>query len=278
MEPLNFERWRKRAEKIRSLAGPFLERLDNGRFITDWLQEVEAEDPAVAQALREHIQAVESADQGLEWERLDKANRAQERLGLSTFSELTASTEAPLWPDVDRKIPDHSKRFNNFESRSDFPYVAMALKSVECWVVGVGEAPMLTLAGVPGTGKTHLARAAAIALAESNHEVIYREEAQFIAEAMERMESKTTERLISAVCEVGWLIWDDMGVAAMGDWARGTMDRIINDRYELAQAGTGYTLITSNVMRKDQSPRLARRLNEPGVSRVCEIRAARFYA
>ena len=183
-------------------------------------------------------------------------------------------------------MPQGGKRFDNFEARPEYPAVGQALEAVRRWVVGADETPLLTLAGVPGTGKTHLAEAAATALAEAaatalaeaRRECIYRSESDLIGEAMGRMEQKTTEALLEAVCGVGWLVLDDLRVAALSDWGRGVMDRVINARYELAQAGVGYTLITTNLTGKDLSPRVRRRLQEPGVSRVLELKAQAFYA
>ena len=258
--------YRRRAEKMRALAGPYLERLTEGRSVNDWLAEVEVEDAAVAQAIRDEIRQREMAQEIADRERNDY------------IAEITEALEAPRWPEVDLEMPQGGKRFDNFEARPEYPAVRQALEAVRRWVAGAEGAPLLTLAGVPGTGKTHLAEAATAALAEARRECIYRSESDLIGEAMGRMERKTTEALLEAVCGVGWLVLDDLGVAALSDWGRGVMDRVINARYELAQAGAGYTLITTNLTDKDLSPRVRRRLQEPGVGRVLELKAQAFFA
>ena len=274
MQPLNFALIRQRSKQLKAIAGPYLERIAGSPSIKEWLAEVEAEDAEVARAIRGYIGGVDAHDQERYLRREDVRAKA---IGVS-ISEVMADMDIDLWPGVDRQIPNGHKRFDNFGPRPDFPLVQTALESVRRWVGGAVEEPMLTLGGVPGTGKTHLAEAAAVELAETGHTCIYRTEAGLMAEAMQRIESNSTEGLLSAVCEVGWLVLDDMGVVALSDWGRGVMDRIINARYELAQERAGYTLITTNVSGGDLSARVLRRLNEPGVSRVLELlRVTSFY-
>ena len=267
MQALNFALFRERSKQVKAIAGPYLERLAASDSIADWLAGIEAEDAEAAEAIRGFIGGVDAHDRERYLRREDLRAR---KVGL-TISEIAVAMEQDPWTGVDRQIPAGTKRFDNFQPRPEFPLVQTALDSVRGWVDGTVEESMLTLGGVPGTGKTHLAEAAAVQLAETGHNCIYRTEAGLIAEAMKRMDTKHTEELLSAVCEVGWLVLDDMGVTALSDWGRGVMDRIINARYELAQERTGYTLITTNVSGGDLSARVLRRLNEPGVSRVLEL-------
>ena len=94
---------------------------------------------------------------------------------------------------------------------------------------------------------------------------------------MARMQRHSTEQLIDAFCTAPWVILDDMGVAALSDWGQGIMDRWVNARYELAQERGGFTLITTNIDYKGLPPRLFRRLSEPGVSEVVQLKAPSYY-
>ena len=274
MQALNFALVRERSKRIKAIAGPYLERLAERASIAEWLAGIEAEDAEAAEAVRSYIGGVDAHDRERYLRREDLRAKS---VGL-TLGEMLSAMNTDPWVGVGREIPAGNKRFDNFEPRPGHPLVQTALESVRAWVGGAVEEPMLTLGGVPGAGKTHLAEAAAVELAETGHPCIYRTEAGLMAEAMRRMETKDTEELLSAVCEVGWLVLDDLGVAALSDWGRGVMDRIINARYGLAQERAGYTLITTNVSGGDLSARVLRRLNEPGVSRVLELlRVTSFY-
>ena len=186
--------------------------------------------------------------------------------------------DAPLYPEIERGIPVGVKGFGAFVPRPGHPSIAAAAAAVSEWVVGQKE-PMLTLMGAPGTGKTHLAQAAAAARAESL--CFYRTEGKLFGEAMSRMQTRTTEELLGAVCAAPWLVLDDLGVTAMSDWGRGILDRLVDARYEHAQQRTGHTIITTNITGTDLQktmPRLLRRLKEPGVSRVIQLQAPSYFA
>ena len=259
MDPLNFHSIiAARAQKTRSIAGAYMELLEEGHSVDDWLRVVEGQNPETAKALRNHFAA------------LDRSN--PERYNVQ---DALAEANEALFPTVDPGVVA-GKGFNTFRSRKGYPSVAESLHLVSTWALG-GGCPMLTLAGTPGVGKTHLAQAAASSLKTRERTVIYRSEAKLIGELMSRMQTKTTEALLDAVCRTPWLILDDMGVTTQSDWNQSVLDRVINARYELAQENGGATLITTNVETKDLSARVRRRLIEPGVSQVQPVRAPNYF-
>ena len=248
-----------RAQRTRSIAGEYMVLLEEGQSVDDWLRVVEGQNPETALALRAHFAAI-----------LYLSTHTRE-----SVNDALAKADEPLFPTVDPGVVA-GKGFNTFRSRRGYPSVAAALGLVKDWVIGFG-CPMLTLGGAPGTGKTHLAQAAADSLKDMGRTVIYRSEAELIGELMSRMQTKTAEALLEAVCRTPWLVLDDLGVTASSAWNQSILDRVINARYELAQVGEGSTLITTNVEAKDLSARVRRRLTEPGVSKVQPVRAPNYF-
>ena len=268
LQPLEFNKFievmQVNSAKARAIAGDFMERLP-GKSVAEWIREVEAEDAEVAKALRDHFNRVEKA-----------GTNPEDAVRQTRIADVMGEIDALPWPGVEQNLPGGNWSFANFDPRPEFREIAEALEAVWGWVNGTGP-PMLTLAGVPGTGKTHLAKAAAAALAERRYYPIYRTESGLIGEAMRRMKGQSTEALLDAVRGTHHLVLDDLGVAALSDWGKGVMDGILDARYEAAQKDEGWTLITTNVKGSDLSPRMRRRLHESGVSRVMELRAEPFF-
>ena len=255
-----------RAQLTRSIAGEYMELLKEGQSVDDWVRLVDVQSPETAEALRHHFAAILGQSTDNKEDAMDRRE---------VVNEALAGADEALFPAVADGVID-GKGFAAFRGRKGYPSVAASLCLVSNWVLG-GGCPMVTLGGSPGTGKTHLAQAAASALKNHGDTVIYRSEAELIGELMSRMKTKTTEALLQAVCQTPWLVLDDMGVATKTDWNESVLDRVINARYELAQVGEGSTLITTNVEAKDLSARVRRRLTEPGVSQVQPVRAPNYF-
>lgn len=171
-------------------------------------------------------------------------------------------------------VPQVVRSFDEFDRRPNLPQVGAALALVLAWTEGVAGFPnqspaMLTLTGSTGTGKTHLAIAAAQAIEARGDVVIYREEAALIGELMNAIKTKEVEPLIGEILDVPYLIIDDLGLTALGDWGRSEMDRIINHRWE--QAGPKRTLFTTNLKGDELPARIGSRLRDVRVGASVSI-------
>ncbi len=168
--------------------------------------------------------------------------------------------------------PVDSKWFEQFHLK--LTGVAEAYAATLTWAQGIGPG-MLLLGGIPGTGKTHLAKSAwnylihgawhAPLVDESTvpRDVFYRREIDLIKDLQRAISDKNVEAVMVEVQTCPWLIIDDYGAAASGPWGRGQLDAIIDARWE--SAGNLRTMLTTNLdtdgMRA-QSPRIWSRLSD----------------
>ena len=270
--------------QIRRIADPYIHLLEDSdptdseaeekRKLRVWVEQVESINPEDARHIRKlwGISAKDTAERDYANHHCDRSIRTE---------EIMAEVDALPWKGVklERFESSHQtpKTFANFSDRPNFPAVKEAQADVEKWVSGNYDHPMLTIAGVPGTGKTHLAEAAGQALKERGEMVFYRTEGELVNELQRRISDNSTQELIKAACDAPWVIIDDMGVPHQGNWTLGIIDQIIGTRYVHAQQRDGHTLLTTNLMAKDMTARVARRLSEPGVSKVKTIKADNFY-
>jgi DNA replication protein DnaC len=255
---------RRRRAAMREIAGPHLDRLDAEKNVQDFLEELRIKDPAAAAAVGAYVAG--------DYRNLEDEQRQR---GVAASQVMERDRSGHPLKDIDSGVPDKIKTFDTFLPRDQFPSVVAARQTVQEWTHGHGT-PMVILAGVPGTGKTHLLQAAGGYIEAHYLDLIFRTEADLIGDAQRRFEDKTSERFLRAVCGCYWLILDDLGAAALGVWGQGTMDRIVDARYRLAQQGEGRTLIATNLTAMEMPARMASRLQDPGVCQVVKIMASDY--
>lgn len=161
-------------------------------------------------------------------------------------------------------LPELHGSFATFQDRGN-PTVAAALRAVQRWVSGEGP-PMLTLAGQPGTGKTHLSGAAAAALVERGEDVLFRREGDLMGELRQAVGRNQVEETLTAFSTVPWLVLDDLGTAAVNDSGLlGELrDRLFDARWQAAGPwrGAARTLVTTNLLSEALPARVASRLRD----------------
>lgn len=200
---------------------------------------------------------------GNDFDREQNIMKAQEDFGMNLAVELPPG------------IPG-GYTFEGFEANNNSLDVAEAFNAVNQWHMHEAVSkPILLLAGPPGTGKTHLAAAAAAELLASEEEIVFRTESDLIADIRRGFGGQGAEDYIDAYSSVLWLVIDDLGVEAQSDTFRAIIDRIINARWQ--NAGGLWTMITTNLMGSDLPPRIASRLGDKAVSTVVQIDDADDY-
>jgi DNA replication protein DnaC len=147
-----------------------------------------------------------------------------------------------------------------------------AYKAVQAWMQRSGPL-MLTLAGITGTGKTHLADAAASVLLDRGEEIVFRREQDLTADVRARISTQTSDVALSEYGQVPWLVIDELGGENRTDFIDATMDQLIDARWQGARAGTRWTLITTNLVAADLPTRVASRLGDNTVGAVLEVRS-----
>ena len=154
-----------------------------------------------------------------------------------------------------------------FETVDHLPELEAAIQATRNWAIGVKDAdlhtfypPFLVLNGVPGCGKTKLAKAACHML-WMRPAVLFTVEADMVLLLHQAIPSKQVEAVAEELMSIPALIYDDYGAAALtpGSWAHGKRDEIISYRYEHELR----TMITTNLKSSEinaNSPRLGSRM------------------
>lgn len=133
---------------------------------------------------------------------------------------------------------------------------------------------LVTLSGPPGTGKSHLAIRACQRLSEDGKVVVYRAESHLVRELQEGIRTNTTEEYLDELCQVPWLVLDEMFISGIGAWTQAHIDTLINARWENSEVVR--TLVTTNAVGEQISPRIASRLSDVRKAKTLVVRASDY--
>lgn len=131
-----------------------------------------------------------------------------------------------------------AKTFANFKTQGRPPIITTMLKSAKDFVAKLpqlGENNWLALLGEPGSGKTHLAMAAANMLLAQGMQALYFPHVEGISEIMSGIDDKTLTKKTTALKTVPLLLWDDFLKPIMGgrpkEFEMRVAFEVINYRY-----------------------------------------------
>ena len=157
-----------------------------------------------------------------------------------------------------------------------------ALEAVGAMIRGQFDFTCLTLAGTPGSGKTHLALAVAWEWIEAGAYVIYfraqvlmdrlRGTFDLTPQIARALHERTLEEEIDLLESCHLLIIDDLGAEKATEWTDAVLDRIIDTRWlkELP------LIVTTNVKSSGLPPRIVDRLKDRRIGRVITMVASSY--
>ena len=114
----------------------------------------------------------------------------------------------------------------------------------------------LYLAGPCGSGKSHLAAAAAHVLAEAGYAGYYRSVPDMLDALKEGFKKEDYDERLEALKAAPLLVLDDIGTEASTEWSQEKLFQIVGERGRFGRA----TILTSNLAIDDLPPRIASRI------------------
>jgi len=131
----------------------------------------------------------------------------------------------PAWTQNARRLDDFQETTDN----------AKALAAVRDFLAGEVTPPLVLIIGIPGTGKSHLAIAAAWDYLEEGYTVQYYQVEDFLVGLQSSLDDgKEYKRLWARAKDADLLILDDMGAHNPTNWRTSQLDALVDFRYREA--------------------------------------------
>ena len=161
-------------------------------------------------------------------------------------------------------IPEVMSNRMRFATLEDNPDMRHIVRHVEAWARQ--PAGGIVLAGPTGRGKTHLAVAAACDLAEAGVDVMFVESRTMLENLKQGIADDTYHERLKRLKDATVLVLDDYGSERQTEFSEEIIESVLSYRYEWE---LGF-LVTTNLMARDLSPRLASRMGHEGRVSVLE--------
>jgi len=257
------------------------------RRMAAWLARPEEERAALL--ARDAYACQSCQDAGVVWmrtddERFERARVAGMNRSIGRIVRIDDPTQVHVWcADCPPLLQRHRQlrgsitsddaieaRFDRFDAYR--PDLRAMRAQAERWAARVERRPFLLMVGTAGAGKSHLAKAIALTMAESGYSVQFATARQLldtIKSTFDRDDrtQPTTGEAMREIAASGVLVIDDLGAEYASRWGASTLEGILFERYEQR----ALTVITAN---KDLAG-LARHQDDPHlrlVDRLNDIR------
>lgn len=194
--------------------------------------------------------------------------------GKPDYSRIIPCPHCHVWTEQERQkrlVAAGIPRARQAETFENFKNVAGARDAYDaCFDLATGKPDfrIVLLYGAHGNGKTHLARAAMAQWLKDNQGQTIRfiRVRDWFVQLKAMMADDLTDAEIERVKATGFLVIDEIGTEdARSDWQAGTLESIINYRYDEQLP----TVLTCNLDVKDLAPAIYSRLSDKRECRMC---------